>query len=480
MNILATSGGFRPARRTWLEAGPIVEFAFELARGSGAAEALLRRHRGRRQPALHRRRLPGLPRPGRAGVGAGRVPDAQRRRRRGRTCSAQDVVWVGGGSVAGLLALWRLHGWDGSSAEAWEAGVVLGGVSAGSLCWHIGGTTDSFGPQLRPVTNGLALLPYSNGVHYDSEEQRRPLYHRLIADGALPAGYADRRRRRACTTAAPSWSRPSPTARTCPPTGSSAGPTAGRSRTSSSRAGSSARLTPAEVITPPVTASPLSTPGPVRRRASRRSRPGPRRPRARRPGTARRPAGLAGRAVSLGRGVASAAWMWSGQAWSRTTRPGASNSRCTPRARPAPRTPCCCWSTRRSTPRASGPRRGSGRPDGTPVVDVDRGGRITWHGPGQLIGYPILALADPVDVVAYVRRARAGRSSTSAPSSGLATDRVEGRSGVWMPRRRPDRRSRAIGIRVVARGDDARLRAQLRPRPDGYDRIVPCGIADAG
>ena len=74
--------------------------------------------------------------------------------------------------------------------EVWEAGVVLGGVSAGSLCWHVGGTTDSFGPDLRPVTNGLGLIPTSNGVHYDSEEQRRPLYQRLVADGTLPAGHA--------------------------------------------------------------------------------------------------------------------------------------------------------------------------------------------------------------------------------------------------------------------------------------------------
>ena len=102
----------------------------------------------------------------------------------------QDVVWVGGGSVANLLALWRLHGWDEHLRAAWQAGVVLAGVSAGSLCWHIGGTTDSFGPTLQPVTNGLAFLPYSNGVHYDKETQRRPLYHRLIADGMLPDGYA--------------------------------------------------------------------------------------------------------------------------------------------------------------------------------------------------------------------------------------------------------------------------------------------------
>lgn len=102
----------------------------------------------------------------------------------------QDVIWVGGGSVANLLALWRLHGWDEFLREAWLAGVVLGGVSAGSICWHIGGTTDSFGPQLRSVGNGLGWLPYSNGVHYDSEVQRRPLFHRLIADGTLTAGYA--------------------------------------------------------------------------------------------------------------------------------------------------------------------------------------------------------------------------------------------------------------------------------------------------
>ncbi len=103
---------------------------------------------------------------------------------------AQDVIWVGGGSVANLLAVWRVHGLDEVFREAWAAGVVLGGVSAGSLCWHVGGTTDSFGPDLRPVTNGLALIPTSNGVHFDSEERRRPLYHRLVADGTLPAGHA--------------------------------------------------------------------------------------------------------------------------------------------------------------------------------------------------------------------------------------------------------------------------------------------------
>jgi len=102
----------------------------------------------------------------------------------------QDVVWVGGGSVANLLALWRVHGLDEVFREAWQAGVVLGGVSAGSICWHAGGTTDSFGLDLRAVTDGLALLPYGNGVHYDTEERRRPLLHRLVADGTLPTSYA--------------------------------------------------------------------------------------------------------------------------------------------------------------------------------------------------------------------------------------------------------------------------------------------------
>jgi peptidase E len=101
-----------------------------------------------------------------------------------------DVIWVGGGSVANLLALWRLHGVDTAMRAAWERGTILAGVSAGSICWHVGGPTDSFGPTLRVVTDGLALLPYGNGVHYDSEEQRRPLLQRVVGDGLLPTSYA--------------------------------------------------------------------------------------------------------------------------------------------------------------------------------------------------------------------------------------------------------------------------------------------------
>jgi peptidase E len=101
-----------------------------------------------------------------------------------------DVIWVGGGSVANLLAVWAVHGVDLLMRQAWESGVVLAGVSAGSLCWHVGGTTDSYGPTLRAVTNGLALVPYGAGVHYDSEEQRRPLLHQLVGAQTLPLSYA--------------------------------------------------------------------------------------------------------------------------------------------------------------------------------------------------------------------------------------------------------------------------------------------------
>jgi peptidase E len=106
-----------------------------------------------------------------------------------RICSA-DLVWVGGGSVANLLALWRLHGLDDAMRQAWNQGTILAGVSAGSICWHVGGPTDSFGTTLSPVTNGLALLPYGNGVHYNSEKQRRPLLHSLVGEGTLPLSYA--------------------------------------------------------------------------------------------------------------------------------------------------------------------------------------------------------------------------------------------------------------------------------------------------
>ncbi len=101
----------------------------------------------------------------------------------------QDVILVGGGSVANMLAVWRVHGLDGVLREAWERGIVLSGASAGAICWFAGGTTDSFGPTLRPFTDALALLPHSYCPHYDSEALRRPLYQQLVGEGSLPAGW---------------------------------------------------------------------------------------------------------------------------------------------------------------------------------------------------------------------------------------------------------------------------------------------------
>jgi peptidase E len=103
---------------------------------------------------------------------------------------SQDVIWVDGGSVANLCAVWRVHGLDEILYEAWQSGVVLSGGSAGSICWHQGGSTDSYGLELRGFTDGLGWLPYSNGVHYDAEVQRRPKMHELIANGTLGDGYA--------------------------------------------------------------------------------------------------------------------------------------------------------------------------------------------------------------------------------------------------------------------------------------------------
>lgn len=101
----------------------------------------------------------------------------------------QDVVYVGGGSTANLLAVWRAHGLDAVMREAWQAGVVLAGVSAGALCWFSHGVTDSFGLDLAGFDNGLGLLQGSFCPHYDGEALRRPRYRELVAAG-LPGGWA--------------------------------------------------------------------------------------------------------------------------------------------------------------------------------------------------------------------------------------------------------------------------------------------------
>ena len=106
-----------------------------------------------------------------------------------RVASA-DVVLVGGGNTANMLSIWRLHGVDRALRRVWERGGVLGGASAGANCWFEGCVTDSFGPQLAPLVDGLRLLGGSFCPHYDTEELRRPIYRRLVADGTLPPGIA--------------------------------------------------------------------------------------------------------------------------------------------------------------------------------------------------------------------------------------------------------------------------------------------------
>jgi lipoyl(octanoyl) transferase len=119
--------------------------------------------------------------------------------------------------------------------------------------------------------------------------------------------------------------------------------------------------------------------------------------------------------------------------------------------------------------------------DGTPIVDVDRGGKITWHGPGQLVGYPIVRLPDPIDVVAYVRRVEQMLIDVCA-EFGVATDRVEGRSGAWVraDERGPDRKIAAIGIRVARGVTQHGFALNANCDLSAYDRFVPCGIRDAG
>jgi peptidase E len=188
--ILATSGGLRQGSRTMFEFAPLIEYAAELSGVTGRAPRICHIGTAGGDQQWFNALFSA------AGEAAGMtvthlnlfpMPNT------GDPASlllGQDVVWVGGGSVANLLAVWRLHGLDEVLREVWAAGVVLAGVSAGSVCWHAGGTTDSFGPDLRLVPNGLGFVPYSAGVHYDSEPQRRPLFQQLIGAGDIPPGYA--------------------------------------------------------------------------------------------------------------------------------------------------------------------------------------------------------------------------------------------------------------------------------------------------
>lgn len=105
--------------------------------------------------------------------------------------AGQDAVYVAGGNTANMLAVWRVHGVGAALREAWERGCVLAGASAGAICWFEDGVTDSFGPQLAPLRDGLGFLPGSFCPHYDGEERRRPVYQGLVRDGFPPGWAAD-------------------------------------------------------------------------------------------------------------------------------------------------------------------------------------------------------------------------------------------------------------------------------------------------
>ena len=116
--------------------------------------------------------------------------------------------------------------------------------------------------------------------------------------------------------------------------------------------------------------------------------------------------------------------------------------------------------------------------DGTPVIDVDRGGRITWHGPGQLVGYPIVKLQKPSELVGFVREIETALIRV-CDDLGLTTVRIDGRSGVWIQDERGDRKIAAIGIRVAKGVTMHGFALNVNPDLAAFGQIVPCGIADA-
>ncbi len=206
--ILATSGGFFRGQRTTVRPGPLLDFALELSRpgrlpricfigtaGGDQAYWNAALHAAYYDRAVLVSCLDLFPMPNIADMAA--------------HLSSQDLIWVMGGSTANLLALWRLHELDKILRECWLSGVVLAGISAGSLCWHVGGTTDSFGPELRAVTDGLAFLPWSNRLTTTAKSSAD-----LSISASSPKVSWGRGTRptmaSACITGASKWRKPSP------------------------------------------------------------------------------------------------------------------------------------------------------------------------------------------------------------------------------------------------------------------------------
>jgi peptidase E len=185
--ILATCGGWSPARWGDVEFSPLQRYALELTGVTGrrirvafvnTASGDQRVDEGRELAAAAQRSVDAV----HVRLFGRNQPDLR------EAVLTSDLVWVGGGSVANLLAVWRVHGLDRVMREAWEAGVLLAGTSAGALCWHVGGPTSTFG-EVSVIDDALALVPHSLGVHYDSQPERRPSLHRAVADRRLPAGF---------------------------------------------------------------------------------------------------------------------------------------------------------------------------------------------------------------------------------------------------------------------------------------------------
>lgn len=187
--ILATCGGV--VEGDWADAayGPLLRFAIDLTGVTGRAPRVAHVNTAGGDPRfvegaeLEAARL--------AGVDASHIrffPHPNHERLEEHVLS-RDVIWVSGGSVVNLLAIWRAHGLDDILRRAWESGVVLAGGSAGGLCWHTGGTSTSFSPDARAIADGLGFLPGSFSPHYDSQPTRRPTFQRAIREGVIPPGH---------------------------------------------------------------------------------------------------------------------------------------------------------------------------------------------------------------------------------------------------------------------------------------------------